>query len=130
MALSAVTALGRVDLPPGFVGQSGQQLDATAQVVEFTIQAADYSTGITNAQILAAMTAANVAVPSTFPGTGLFTAILGVVVINVRATGGVVYIGVPIYDATNSKTRFLSALTPTDYTAVNGDIWRVLIIGV
>jgi hypothetical protein len=130
MALSVVTAMGRVDLPPGFAGQSGQQADATAQVVEFTIQAADDTTGILNSTILAAMTAANVAVPSTFPGTALFTSILGVIVLGVRTAGGVPYVGIPVYDPVLAKTRFTVAFAGTEYTAVNGDIWRVLIIGV
>jgi hypothetical protein len=122
MALSATALLGRVDMPPSFVGQSAQAPKLSAFVVEFTIQAADYSSGITFAAIVAAVNA--VAQPAV-----QITAIMGAVVLEVRVAANTLVGGFGEMDVNAAKLRFLTAATPTDYTATNNDVWRVLVIG-
>jgi len=136
MALSAVTSIGRVDLPPSFIGASittGGQLKLSADVYEFTIQAADYSTGIAFSTIVAAINAATVTTPPTVPISATLTNIVGIYVLNVRVAAGTAQFGFGVEDVSGTKVRFFSVLTSqtsaTDYTPANGDIWRVLVIG-
>lgn len=108
-----VSNIGTVDLPAGFVGTSGNT-DLKAIVVDLTIQAADYSSGLP----LTAAAKASIGI----------TAVMHVS-FTVRAAGGARYNALTMYDVANDSLVALVAFTPTHYTAVNGDIFRCLVIG-
>lgn len=111
------TITGAVPLPKDLAGTSTQPNSLRAYLVKVVIQSADYSTGFLTATILTA--------------TG-GTSIVGVSVIQATVAAGTTLLGFGVWDAANTKVRFLTAITnqttATDYTAVNGDIFTLLVI--
>jgi len=139
MALTAVTSIGRVDLPAGFTGLSlstGGQLKLQATVVEFTVNVAgDYSAGngFLYSTIVAAINAAAATVPPTVPVTSTLTDIVGAQVLGIRngATSRNIISINNHASATPGVQAFIFAVTPTiaEYTVTASDIVRLLVIG-
>ena len=135
MALSAATALGRVDLPPSFIGTTGGQAKLSAFVLEFTVNAGgDYTagTGVTYASIIALVNAAATATPPTVAITAELTNIVGVQVLNIRASSNAVKQVITFDNVQNTGVQaftFTTVPAIAEYTVTAGDIWRVLIIG-
>ena len=116
MAVVVNSVMGRVDTPVAALDLPTRPSDASQAVVEFTIQAADYSSGVALTNILTAVGG---------------SAVLGATVLNVRVAAGTSQIGVGTYSTATGLLRYVTVITnqttATDYTAVNNDVWRVLV---
>lgn len=118
-----VTIVNQVNIPLR-IQQDGtsQSNNAKQFLVSVVIQAADYSSGISTSSSSVIATTCGV------------NKITSAIVDSVQVTAGTVQFGFGVHDIANDKLRFFTAITnqttATDYTAVNGDIWRILVTGV
>src|SRR5438128_5978636 len=118
MALTAanVSIVGRVDLPPQFVGLSGQAPDAAAYAITYKLAASEYSSGLLLSDIATLVgltTVTNVTVTGVNNGA---TTKYGFSCLDPNGTGG-------------TRVRWLTATTPTDYTSATNDVLSMTVIG-
>lgn len=112
MAL-AVTKVGRADPPAQVIGTATQSSVLAIWVVKVVIQASDYSSGILLSTIATALSVRS---------------IVTVLSAAVQIADGTNVPGIPSHDIKNGKFRWLTALTPTDYSPTNNDIFTLTVV--
>jgi len=116
MAISA-SVLGEVQPAERFIDYPSQPARLKSKIVDVTLSSSgDYSSGFSLANVLTAVGG---------------NAIVGAVVINARVAAGTALFGFGSYSTATGLVRFFAAIasqtSATDYTAANGDIFRLRI---